>query len=153
MSDSSSTTDSSPGRAWLDHAYRRIADAGLRSGAARSAVIEYLAGEGRCLLAAQELVEAMRERGQSSAASVYRALDELVGLGLVHRVHGPDGLARFEIALLGSHHHHFVDDETGAVTAFEDAALEQAIHAIGARLGVALSSHEVILRGTRLTPG
>ncbi len=133
---------------WVDHAHRRVAEAGLRTGAARAAVIEHLAGEGQCLITAQELGDALRAQGKGSTASVYRALDELLGLELVHRIHGQDGIARFEIAQISGHHHHFVDDESGHVTAFEDAELERAIHAIGERLGVDLSSHEVILRGT-----
>lgn len=148
MTTSSSPSPEAAQDGWVDHAHRRIAEAGLRTGAARAAVIEHLAGEGQCLITAQELGDALKAKGKGSTASVYRALDELLGLGLVHRIHGQDGVARFEVAQISGHHHHFVDDDTGQVTAFEDAELERAIHAIGERLGVDLSSHEVILRGT-----
>jgi Fe2+ or Zn2+ uptake regulation protein len=136
---------------WLEHAHRRIADAGFRNGAARTAVVEYLAQDSHCLVAAQDVVDALKADGRGSSASVYRALDELLGLGLIHRTHARDGVARFEIAEASAHHHHFIDDATGKVTPFEDQALEEAIHAIGDRLSVDLTSHEVVLRGVQRT--
>ena len=72
-----------------------------------------------------------------------------IRLGLVHRVDGRDGVARFEIADPERHHHHVVDEATGEVRPFSDESLEHAIAAVGQRLGMRLTSHEVILRGVR----
>lgn len=134
---------------WLERAGQRATGAGLRSGAARTAVIELLAREGQCLLSAQEIIDRLRGQGSGSAASVYRVIDELFGLGLLHRLDGRDGVARYEIADPDRHHHHFVDERTGRVEAFSDEALEQAIDAVAQRLGVRLSGHDVVLRGAR----
>jgi Fur family ferric uptake transcriptional regulator len=134
---------------WLQHAKERASGAGLRSGAARNAVIELLASEGQCLLSAQEIIDRLRSRGSGSAASVYRAIEELFGLGLLHRLDGRDGGARYEIAEPDHHHHHFVDEQTGEVRAFSDEALEQAIDAVAGRLGVTLTGHDVVLRGAK----
>jgi Fur family ferric uptake transcriptional regulator len=134
---------------WLAHAQRRASGAGLRSGAARNAVIELLAAEGQCLLSAHEIIDRLRSQGAGSAASVYRAIDELFGLGLLHRLDGRDGGARYEIADPDRHHHHFVDEQTGEVEAFSDEALERAIDAVAGRLGVELTGHDVVLRGAR----
>ena len=134
---------------WLEHALRRAGGAGLRSGAARTAVIELLAREGQCLLTAQEITDLLRTQGAGSAASVYRIVDELFALGLLHRLDGRDGVARYEIADPEHHHHHFVDEATGAVEAFSDETLERAIDGVAARLGIDLSGHDVVLRGTR----
>jgi Fur family transcriptional regulator, ferric uptake regulator len=132
---------------WLSRAEGRLSGAGLRAGAARTAVVEVLAREGQCLVTAQEIVDRLRGERVGSAATVYRVLDELFELGLLHRVDGRDGVARYEIADPQRHHHHFVDEDTGEVRAFTDAALERAIEAVARRLGVRLSSHDVILRG------
>ncbi len=132
---------------WLAQADRRLAGAGLRAGAARTGVVEFLARDGQCLLSAQEIIDGVRAQGAGSAASVYRVLDELFELGLLHRVDGRDGVARFEIADPEGHHHHVVDESTGEVRAFSDERLEEAIRAVGERLGLRLTSHEVILRG------
>jgi Fur family transcriptional regulator, ferric uptake regulator len=132
---------------WLERAEQRLSGAGLRGGAARTAVVELLAREGQCLLSAQEITEQLRTRGVGSAASVYRVLDELFELGLLHRLDGRDGIARYEIADPERHHHHIVDEHSGEVQPFADERLEEAIAAVGERLGMRLTSHEVILRG------
>ena len=134
---------------WLDRAEQLLTGAGLRAGAARTAVVELLAREGQCLLSAQEITELLRTTGAASPASVYRVLDELFELGLLHRLDGRDGVARFEIADPERHHHHVVDESTGEVRPFSDEPLEHAIAAVGQRLGMRLTSHEVILRGVR----
>ncbi len=132
---------------WLEYAERRLTGAGLRAGAARMSVVDLLASEGQCLLTAQEITDLLRRRGSGSAASVYRVLDELFELGLLHRLDGRDGVARYEIADPERHHHHVVDESTGEVRPFSDEALEDAIAAVGRRLGMRLTSHDVILRG------
>lgn len=134
--------------AWIEQATERLQGAGLKAGAARGAVVEFLAREGECLVSAQEIIIRLRETGAAgSAASVYRALEQLHELGLLHRLDGQDGVARYEIVDPGHHHHHFFNEQTGEVTAFEDEELENAISSVGERLGVELTSHEVILRG------
>jgi Fur family transcriptional regulator, ferric uptake regulator len=132
---------------WLERAEWRLNGAGLRAGAARTAVVELLAREGQCLMSAQEITDLLRRQGSASAASVYRVLDELFELGLLHRLDGRDGIARYEIADPERHHHHIVDERSGEVRPFDDQALEDAIAAVGRRLGMRLTSHEVILRG------
>ena len=134
---------------WLAYVQRRTNTAGLRTGAARQAVVELLAREGQCLLTAQEITDLLRSQGSGSTTSVYRILDELFKLGLLHRLDGRDGVARYEIADPEEHHHHFVDETTGSVEAFSDDALEQAIDAVANRLGIDLTGHDVVLRGTR----
>jgi Fur family ferric uptake transcriptional regulator len=135
---------------WRALATERVAGAGLRLGAARVEVIELLAREGQCLLAAGEIVARLRDQGgRAGQASVYRILDELTALGLVRRLVDEHGVARFEIAEPGSHHHHFIDDATGEVAPFSDPELERAVDAAAARAGIALSSHEIVLRGRR----
>ena len=132
---------------WLERADQLLTGAGLRAGAARTAVVDLLSREGQCLLSAQQITELLRAERAASPASVYRVLDELFELGLLHRLDGRDGVARFEIADPERHHHHVVDESTGEVRAFSDETLEQAIAAVGERLGMRLTSHEVILRG------
>jgi Fur family transcriptional regulator, ferric uptake regulator len=138
---------------WLAHADQRLRGAGLRAGAARIAVVELLAREGGCLLSAQEVAHRLRERGEGSAASVYRTLETLHELGLVHRVDGRDGVARYEVAHPDHHHHHFLDERTGDLMPFEDEELEAVIERVADRLGVDLDSHDVILRGSARRDG
>src|SRR4051794_34805231 len=132
---------------WLEHANVALRAAGLRASAGRTAVVELL-GRQSCLLTAQEIADQLRDQGSAgSTATVYRALETLYDLGLVRRFDS-DGTARYEpVDPSGDHHHHIVLEESGDVVPFDDAELERAIAGIGQRLGLIVTSHEVILRG------
>ncbi|MEA2194301.1 MAG: Fur family transcriptional regulator, ferric uptake regulator [Solirubrobacteraceae bacterium] len=132
---------------WVLHANAVLRAAGLRASAGRTAVVELL-GRQTCLLTAQEIADHLREEGSAgSTATVYRALETLHELGLLRRFDA-DGVARYEpIDPSGDHHHHIVLEETGDVVPFDDAELERAIAGIGQRLGLVVTSHDIILRG------
>lgn len=131
---------------WLEHSRLVLRGAGLRASAGRSAVVELL-GRQSCLLSAQDISDQLRAEGsRGSSATVYRALETLHELGLVRRFDA-DGVARYEpVDPSGDHHHHIVMEDSGDVVPFEDAELERAIDGIGERLGMVITSHDVILR-------
>ena len=133
---------------WMAHAAAVMRRAGLRASAGRTAVVELL-GRQSCLLTAQEIADRLRATGSAgSTATVYRALETLHELGLVRRFDSGEGVARYEpIDPSGDHHHHIVLEPNGDVVPFDDADLERAISGIGQRLGLVVTSHEVILRG------
>jgi Fur family ferric uptake transcriptional regulator len=133
---------------WAVFARDALRRSGARSGAAREAVIAYLSKQ-HCCLSAQEVLEGLRAEGRSvGIASVYRALDQLAELGLVHRIDLGEGLTRFEPAQPGGeHHHHLVCGSCGKVDTFDDPALEHAISAVAGSHGYALGQHDVVLRG------
>jgi Fe2+ or Zn2+ uptake regulation protein len=134
-----------PRTRWLEHANIALRGAGLRASAGRSAVVELL-GRQSCLLTAQEIADNLRDEGSAgSTATVYRALETLYELGLVRRFEA-DGVARYEpVDPSGDHHHHIVLED-GDVVPFEDAELERVISGLGDRLGMVVTSHDVILR-------
>jgi Fe2+ or Zn2+ uptake regulation protein len=135
---------------WLAQADQTLSGAGRRAGAARTAIVELLARDAQCLVSAQDVLDRLPG---GSPSSVYRTLDELFALGLVHRLHGQDGVARYEIADPLRHHHHFIDETSGAARPFTDEELERAIDAAAERLGVHLTGHEVIIRGRSVVNG
>jgi Fur family transcriptional regulator, ferric uptake regulator len=132
---------------WMQHAGDVLRRAGLRASAGRSAVVGLL-GRQSCLLTAQEIADRLRSEGSAgSTATVYRALETLHELGLVRRFDS-EGVARYEpVDPSGDHHHHIVLEDSGEVVPFDDEQLERAIAGIGQRLGLVVTSHEVILRG------
>ncbi len=133
---------------WSELALEALATGGRRTGGARRAVIELLAGE-RCCLGAQEIAERLRASGQRvGVASVYRALDLLSGEGLVQRVEvGGRGALYEPVIPGGGHHHHAVCDRCGTLTPFEDPGLERAIDRLAGRLGHRVEAHDVLIRG------
>jgi Fur family ferric uptake transcriptional regulator len=132
---------------WVEHAQRELSRAGHRSGGAREEVLALL-GRQRCLLSAQEIHEQLRATGRSvGLASVYRALELLANLKLVHRV-DVDGTACYEPAdPSGEHHHHAICDRCGKLAVFEDPELERVLDVVGTRLGYDVGEHDVVLRG------
>ena len=132
---------------WLDHARSQLRANGQRGGGAREEVMALLARQD-CCLTAQQIHDRLRDEDRRvGLASVYRALELLTSLGLVHRV-DVEGTAAFEPADPGGHHHHhLVCSRCGRVDAFEDLALEEAIEALSARVGYRVAEHDVVLRG------
>jgi Fur family ferric uptake transcriptional regulator len=133
---------------WKDHARTALQRSGARTGGARDAVIAYLAAQD-CCLSAQELFDGLRSASRGvGIASVYRVLDQLAYLRLVHRVDLGDGVTRFEPAHAdGQHHHHLVCGGCGKVEAFDDLGLERAVSRVAGSRGYALDEHDVVLHG------
>lgn len=134
---------------WASAAIARLDAEGYRAGGARSAVIELLASEGGCL-EAEEVSGRLRGGGTSvGTASVYRALNLLSELGLLHPVSLAGSPTRFELILAdGEHHHHIVCDACGRTEAFSDEALESAIHSVSERTSFEVLAHDITLHGT-----
>jgi Fur family ferric uptake transcriptional regulator len=111
-------------------------------------MISFLARQS-CCVSAQELYAGLRADGHSvGIASVYRVLEQLADLGLVHRVDLGTGTTRFEPALpSGEHHHHLVCDECGRVDQFDDPRLERALTRVATAQGYDLAQHDVVLHG------
>ena len=103
----------------------------------------------RCSVTAREIADLLRERRSGvGLASIYRTLDLLDRLGLVQRFEVGEGVARYEPAHPGGdHHHHIVCDTCGKVEAFEDEALEEAIHSLSDRVSFGVVAHDVTLHG------
>jgi Fur family ferric uptake transcriptional regulator len=128
---------------WGERAKGRLNEAGFRSGAARRQVIELLERED-CALTALEIDRRLPSVGR---ASVYRTLEQLEQLHLVHRVDvGSEGVA-FERNDPGGHHHHMVCERCGKLIPFSDPALERAIEGIGKQAEFEVTAHDVLLRG------
>jgi Fur family ferric uptake transcriptional regulator len=118
-------------------------EAGFRAGAARQKVIELLGGES-CAITALEIDRRLPSVGR---ASVYRTLEQLEQLELVHRVDVGGEVVAFERNDPGGHHHHMVCVRCGRLVPFSDPALERAIEGIGERAEFEITAHDVLLRG------
>ncbi len=134
---------------WGEHVRAELRRTGARAGGAREAVIAYLESQD-CCRSAQEVFDSLRAEGRKvGIASVYRILDQLAELGLVHRVELGGSVTRFESALPdGEHHHHLVCDECGRVDVFGDTELESILESVAGSRGYELAQHDVVLRGS-----
>jgi Fur family transcriptional regulator, ferric uptake regulator len=133
---------------WRDHAHAVLRQAGYKSGGARATVIDALAAEDCCLSVPAIHARVKRRRPNAGIASIYRALETLVELGLVHRLELGTGGAQYEPAEAdGDHHHHLVCDDCGKVEAFTDARLERVIDNVSKAAAFRIDEHDVVLRG------
>ena len=133
---------------WTEQALDTLADAGYRRGGARRELLELIGGQ-RCALSALEIEQALAGGSRRvSRASVYRILEELEQIGIVHRVEVGAGITRFEPIRHGrGHHHHLVCERCGRLEPFSDEGLERAIARLSERVPLEVSEHEVVLRG------
>ena len=136
------------GERWAEHALERLEIAGFRRGGARRAVIEVLAAE-PCALSALDIDERLRGGDRRvGRASVYRALEQLNELDLVHKLDLGSETARYERTDPGGdHHHHMVCDRCGKVLPFEDRELEVAVTKVTGGAGFEVRDHEIVLHG------
>jgi Fur family transcriptional regulator, ferric uptake regulator len=133
---------------WEERALERLQDAGFRRGGARTVVIEALAKHD-CAVTALDLEEELRDRDVAvGRASVYRALEQLEGLGLVQRIEVCRGTAGFErVDPTGHHHHHAICRDCGRMVPFEDSSLEKALAQVAGTMSFDVTEHDVVLRG------
>ena len=137
---------------WADHARDVLRHSGRHRGAARERLID-LFSSWDCALTAQQIEDLLRrsEERPVGRASIYRALELLSDEQLIVRLDLGDGIARYERAEPdGDHHHHLICGECGRLVAFDDPGLERAIRRVSERLGMHVSSHDVVLRGACL---
>jgi Fur family ferric uptake transcriptional regulator len=133
---------------WTEHALRVLGSRGFRAGGARSAVVDFLGRAGGCLTADEVVAGVRGEGGRAGPASVYRALNLLSELDLLHRAGVGEGPPRYELVHPDDeHHHHIVCERCGRTVAFQDRDLEAAIEGLSERVGYVVASHDVTLRG------
>lgn len=120
--------------------------AGYRLTGPRRAVAEIIAGRDGHFTAAELVDEAKRRNLGIGRATVFRALDLLLELGVVERLDLPNG----EHAYVGcepAHHHHVVCSRCGRSTEIDDAGLRAVVDDVSRRTGYLVDTHRLELFG------
>jgi Fur family ferric uptake transcriptional regulator len=90
---------------------------------------------------AQALFETLRATGSGiGRATVFRTLDLLSAMGVVERIHRPDGCHTYVLAQPG-HRHHLVCSDCGTVVEFSECALEESLATLARRTAFRISGH------------
>ncbi len=113
---------------------------------ARRAVVETMASSRRAITPLQVYDAARKRHPGLGVASVYRTLEMLEQLGLVQRVHRPEGCEAFVAAGEG-HRHLLVCERCGRVAYFEGDHLQPLIGSISRRSGYRIGEHWLQLFG------
>jgi Fur family ferric uptake transcriptional regulator len=115
----------------------------------RQLILEVIAGRGNRHLSAEDIYEILKERAaEIGLATVYRTLDLLVELNILHKVDFDDGRSRYELAPNRSHrHHHLICLTCGKVIEAKEDLLNQLEEVIEREDGFLVLDHSVKFYG------
>jgi Fur family transcriptional regulator, ferric uptake regulator len=127
---------------WL----KKLQANGYRITESRQTVVEIVAGSNRAL-SPLELYDMARAKNSGlGLVTVYRTLEKLEELGLIQRVHQPQGCQSFITAFNG-HQHMVLCSICGKVEFFAGDNLEQLFQSIGEKTGYRIQDHWLQLFG------
>lgn len=140
-----------PGRAGYVERVRgvfadELARRGLRLTTQRARILDYLLAADRHV-GLEEMHAALKPAGVGRA-TVFRTMKVLQDSGLVSRVSGPEGSARFEVELERPHHDHLICTVCGAIEEVRWPELEKIQHRVCQEAGFepAWHRHEIFGR-------
>src|SRR3989337_390948 len=113
---------------------------GYRLTEARRAVVELVASARRALSPLEVYDMARGQHPALGLVSVYRTLEKLEELGLIQRMHQPQGCQAF-IAASQEHEHLLLCQNCGNVTFFEGDDLELLIQSLARKTGYRIQEH------------
>ncbi|MFI5261764.1 MAG: Fur family transcriptional regulator [Candidatus Limnocylindrales bacterium] len=97
---------------------------------------------------APELVSESRRRGMPvGRATIFRALEVFLALGLVERLDMPGGEHAY-VLCEPTHHHHVVCQACGRTAEVDDRGMRAVVQEIEQRTGYVIDSHRVEMFGT-----
>jgi Fur family transcriptional regulator, ferric uptake regulator len=127
-------------------AEQALGAAGYRLTGPRRAVADLIAARDGHFTAAELLEDARTKRLGIGRATVFRALDVLVGVGAVERIDLPTGEHAY-VACEPSHHHHVACSHCGQSSDIEDAGLGGVVDDVERRTGYRIDRHRLELFG------
>ena len=123
-----------------------LADARVRSTEPRRAVAELIASRNGHFTARELVDDAAGLRLGVGRATVFRALELFVDLGLVERLDLPSGEHAY-VACEPTHHHHVVCSRCGRSTEVEDCGMAEVAREVARRTGYRIERHRMELFG------
>lgn len=127
---------------WLE----KLQENGYRLTDSRRTVVEIVAGSERALSPLEVYDLARAKHAGLGLVTVYRTLEKLEELGLIQRVHQPQGCQAF-VAAFNGHQHLILCSKCGKVQFFAGDNLETLIQTIGQQTGYVIQDHWLQLFG------
>ncbi len=128
---------------WLD----LLQSAGCRVTAPRRAIVELMVGTSRALGPIEVFDLGRAEHPGLGLVTVYRTLEKLEELGLIERVHLPDGCHRY-LRTADGHQHLLLCTTCGLVQTFAGDDLDPLTGKVASDTGFAINEHWLQFFGT-----
>jgi Fe2+ or Zn2+ uptake regulation protein len=132
---------------YVAEACDRLRAEGLRVTGPRTRVLELLDGEHRALSPYEIRDHLGRDRIRMDVVTIYRVLEVLERLGLVHRVYRTGGYVRCRRRDLDHHHHHLVCTGCGRVAEITGDRLDEVMNRAETDSGYRVAGHILELYG------
>lgn len=142
------TIQDNQGKERVESWLAQLSENGYRLTAPRKAVVDVVAKSGRALAPAQVYELARARYTRLGLVTVYRTLEKLEELGLVQRLHQPQGCQAF-VAAVSGHQHLLVCQDCGQVVYFsgEGDRMEALMAEVGGESGYRVDEHWLQLFG------
>lgn len=133
----------------LRSAREKLTEKDYRFTPQRQAVLETILEHGGEHLSAEDVYALVKQRHpEIGLATVYRALELLASLDVLHKIDLGDGRARYELGDAEEHHHHhLICVDCGEVSEFDIDLLESLEALVWRRTGFKVMDHQVKLFG------
>ena len=128
-----------------DDVIKILGELGIQPSAQRIAVAEYVLHTDEHPSADQVFAQVSANFPMISRATIYNTLNLFVEKGLLRMLHIAEGKVVFDPRM--SPHHHFIDDETGAIQDIDWHQLQ--VSNLNSLKAFEVSDYQVILRGKR----
>ncbi len=131
-----------------ENALRTLHEAGHRLTEPRRTVASVLDGRAGHFTAAALLTEARTRQPGIGRATVFRALDLFMDLGIVERIDLPTGEHAYVVCQPNIHHHHVVCSSCGRTIDIDDRGIRAITRKVAKRTGYRIEHHRVEMFGT-----
>ena len=104
---------------------KKLANNNYKMTSQRKAILKKIIENQGSHLSAEEIYEQVKEDDPNiGLATIYRTLELLCDLGIIHKLNFDDKCRRYELDKENEHHHHLICFECGEITEFNDDILE-----------------------------
>jgi len=129
-------------------ALRTLVESGHRLTEPRRTVASVLEGHDGHFTAADLLADARARQPGIGRATLFRALDLFMSLGILERIDLPTGEHAYVACRPDQHHHHLVCSSCGVTIEIDDRGIRAITKKVARRTGYRIEQHRVELFGT-----
>lgn len=126
--------------------YQKIKMAQLKMTKQRQEIIDVLIDHQDRLLSVEAILNNLTHNSKLNITTIYRNLDALTAIGLLHRTVLADQMTYYKLSCGGHHHHHLICQKCGAISAVPYCPIAH-ISQLIAKDGFMITDHKLEVYG------